>query len=77
MKRAFLFAILIAIFVCASALAQTAELHPGTLSGTVTLSSESVQGGWVYVNATEGGFSASGPIAAGGTFSFLVEGGHS
>lgn len=77
MKRALLFAVLIVMSAAAESFAQTAELHPGTLRGTITLSSETVQSGWVYAYSTEGGFSGSGPIAAGGTFSFLVEGGRS
>lgn len=76
MKRPFAFAVLIAMFVCASAFAQTAELHPGTLHGTVTLSSETINSGYIYAYATDGAFSASGPIASDGTYSLLVEGGH-
>ena len=57
-----------------SAFAQTAELHPGTLAGTVTLSSESVRGGWIYVNSTEGGFSGDGQVSSSGSFSLTVEG---
>ena len=62
------------LLVCGSVFAQTAELHPGTLAGTVTLSSESVRGGWMYVNSTEGGFSGEGQVSSTGAFSLTVEG---
>lgn len=55
--------------------AQSAELHPGTLNGTVSLSGETITSGSLYVNSTTDSYAASGSFT-GSSFSLTVEGDH-
>lgn len=65
----------VALLFAASAFAQTAELHPGTLQGTVSFSGETVTRGWLNVYATDASLSGSGSYT-GSSYSLTVEGDH-
>jgi hypothetical protein len=54
--------------------ADTVELLPGKITGAISLSSETVNSGTVYANATDGSGSASSSFS-GGTYSIVVPAG--
>jgi hypothetical protein len=56
--------------------ADTVELLPGKITGTISLSSESIQGGSVSASATDGSSSASASLS-GSTYSLVVPAGKS
>ena len=64
-------------FLCAATFAysaDTVELLPGKIAGSVSLSSETVNSGSVYANATDGSGSASSSFS-GGSYSIVVPAG--
>ncbi|MCA1732225.1 MAG: thrombospondin type 3 repeat-containing protein, partial [Acidobacteria bacterium] len=67
-----------ALVLCAASLSgQSADLHPGTLNGSLTFGDEIVTGGWIEAVSTNNSFSGSGSVQSGGTFSLTLEGDHS
>ncbi len=56
--------------------ADTVELLPGKITGSITLSSETIQSGQIYANATDGSSSASASFT-GDTYSLVVPAGKS